>query len=240
MPRPSALTIAVPPGVPALPQASPYPHPLWFDWLGEEVMTPYFQKLQERIAQAQRQDNVYPPARERYAALRQSPLDVKVVILGQDPYHGPGQANGLAFSVEPGVRVPPSLANIYRELEAEGFGPAGVRNGCLRAWANQGVLLLNTVLTVSEGRPGSHRGWGWETFTDAVLRELSQRRTGLVFLLWGKDAARKAAQVDTQRHLLLTSPHPSPYSAHSGFLGNGHFRKANTWLEQHGKTPIRW
>lgn len=219
-----------------------YPHPLWFEWLAEAVEDPAFQLLQARLKKEDRDPaiRVFPPARERYAALRLSPLDVKVVVLGQDPYHGAGQAHGLAFSVRPDVRIPPSLMNIYKEVEAEGLGPAAGRNGCLQAWADQGVLLLNNVLTVREGQAGSHRGLGWEGFTDTVVRRLNERREGLVFLLWGKDAATKAHAVDKQRHLVLTSPHPSPFSAHSGFLGNGHFKQANQWLELHDQAPIVW
>ncbi len=224
------------------PSSAGYPHQLWFQWLADAVVAKDFQVLTQRLKTEDRKSSVrvFPPARERYAALRQSPLDVKVVILGQDPYHGVGQAHGLAFSVRPNVRVPPSLVNIYKEIEAEGFRPAAGRNGCLQAWADQGVLLLNNVLTVREGQPGSHRGMGWEGFTDAIVRELNDRREHLVFLLWGKDAATKAQAVDQQKHLVLTSPHPSPFSAHSGFFGNGHFQQANKWLEIHGLSPIEW
>lgn len=238
--RPSVSVPTIPANAPALPERPPYPHPLWFEWLAEEINQPYFKALSEKVRQAQQQGQVYPPPRDRYAALRLSPLDVKVVILGQDPYHGAGQAHGLAFSVRPGTRIPPSLNNINKELEAEGFGPARDRGGCLQDWAQQGVLLLNTVLTVSAGRPGSHRGWGWERFTDAVMSQVNDRCDAVVFMLWGKDAQRKAVLVDQTRHLVLTSPHPSPYSAHTGFFGNNHFRQANEWLQKHGKAPIKW
>lgn len=242
---PPGVSVAMPApasGSPPEMAVSAYPHPLWFEWLADAVAAPEFQLLQSRLKKEDKHPGVqvFPPARERYAALRLSPLEVKVVILGQDPYHGAGQAHGLAFSVRPGVRVPPSLVNIYKEIEAEGLRPAAGRDGCLQGWANQGVLLLNNVLTVRNGQAGSHRGMGWEGFTDAVIQRLNDRREGLVFLLWGKDAATKAQVVDPNRHLVLTSPHPSPFSARSGFLGNGHFVQANQWLEQHGQSPIAW
>lgn len=227
-------------GLPRLPDATPYPHPQWFEWLGPELTKPYFKQLLDRLRAADRAGEVYPPPRDRYAALRLPPADVRVVVLGQDPYHGPGQAHGLAFSVRPGVKIPPSLANVYREIEREGLGVAAGRDGCLTPWTQQGVLLLNNVLTVAAGAPGSHRGWGWERFTDAIVSSLNARREGLVFLLWGRDAATKADRVDRARHLVLTSPHPSPYSANSGFFGNDHFRRANEWLAKRGEAPIRW
>ena len=248
MPRPQRLPTAespdltsfpVPEAAP-LPDQTPYPHPTWFQWLGSEVSQPYFQQLQARVQQASKATTVFPPVRDRYNALKLSPENVRVVILGQDPYHGPNQAHGLSFSVRPGVRIPPSLANIYKELEQEGFAPAAGRTGSLEGWASQGVLLLNNVLTVEAGKPGSHRQWGWERFTDAIVALLNTRREGLVFLLWGKDAATKAARVDRSRHLVLTSPHPSPYSANTGFFGNGHFRQANDWLRDHGHPEIDW
>lgn len=217
-----------------------YPHPLWFQWLADEVNEPYFKELVVKVQAEAKKGDVYPPAGDRYNALKMSPLDVRVVILGQDPYHGAGQAHGLAFSVRPGIKIPPSLRNIYQEIEAEGLAPAQGRDGCLQAWHDQGVLLLNNVLSVGAGQPGSHRGLGWERFTDAVVKELNEKRSGLVFLLWGRDAATKAAHVDTKKHLVLKSPHPSPYSASTGFLGNGHFRAANDWLKEGNLPPIRW
>lgn len=219
---------------------TPQVHPLWFQWLAEHVQQPYFPALVQRVHEASRAGPVYPPETERYAALALSPEAVRVVILGQDPYHGPGQANGLSFSVRPEVRVPPSLQNIYKEIEQEGFAPAAGRNGDLTPWVHQGVLLLNNVLSVAKGAPRSHAGWGWEHFTDAVVQALNARRQGLVFLLWGKDAATKAANVDPARHLVLKSVHPSPYVAHDGFFGNGHFRKANDYLTAQGLEPIVW
>ena len=164
---------------------------------------------------------------------------VKVVILGQDPYHGEGQAHGLCFSVRPGVAVPPSLQNIYREI-GEDLGVRPPANGNLQAWADQGVLLLNAVLTVERGHASAHQGKGWERFTDRVAQALNAEREHLVFLLWGSYAMKKGSVIDRDRHLVLTAPHPSPLSAHRGFFGCRHFSKANAWLEQHGMQPIRW
>lgn len=216
------------------------PHPLWFEWLNPIVTSPAFQALLARIKEAEQQGAVYPPVAQRYAALTMGPQDVRVVILGQDPYHGPGQAHGWSFSVPEGVRAPPSLQNIYKEIEKEGFAPAAGRSGNLKAWHDQGVLLLNTALSVAANQAGSHRGCGWEAFTDGIVRELSARREGLVFLLWGKAAGEKGALVDRSKHLVLTSAHPSPYSADAGFFGNGHFQAANRYLEQNGHPPIVW
>jgi uracil-DNA glycosylase len=183
---------------------------------------------------------IYPPPAQIFAALDATPFDqVKVVILGQDPYHGPGQAHGLCFSVRPGVPVPPSLQNIFKEIQSD-LGIAAPRHGDLRSWAAQGVLLLNAVLTVERGRAGAHQGMGWEAFTDAVIDRLNREREGLVFLLWGSPAQAKGRLVDRQRHLVLTAPHPSPLSAHRGFLGCRHFSQANAWLAGHGQAPIDW
>ncbi len=183
---------------------------------------------------------IYPPAGKIFAAFDACPFDkVKVVILGQDPYHGPGQANGLCFSVNPGVRMPPSLINIFKEVNADTGAPIP-RDGDLTRWATQGVMLLNATLTVEANRAGSHQGHGWEEFTDAVIRRLSANRNNLVFILWGSYAIRKAALIDASRHLVLTSPHPSPLSAHRGFFGNHHFSRTNAYLEAHGLTPIQW
>lgn len=186
---------------------------------------------------------IYPPRGERLRALELTPLDeVKVVILGQDPYHGRGQAHGLAFSVPRGVRIPPSLANIYKELESDlGLAPPG--HGNLEAWARQGVLLLNNSLTVEEGRAGSHLLLGWEPITDAAITAVAARQEPCVFMLWGSHARKKAHRVPglaEGRHLILTAPHPSPLSAHSGFLGCRHFSKANEFLEAHGRGAIDW
>lgn len=183
---------------------------------------------------------IYPPPAQIFAALDATPFDqVKVVILGQDPYHGPGQAHGLCFSVRPGVPVPPSLQNIFKEIQAD-LGIAPARHGDLRSWAGQGVLLLNAVLTVEHGRAGAHQGQGWEQFTDAVIDRLNREREGLVFLLWGSPAQAKGRLLDRHRHLVLTAPHPSPLSAHRGFLGCRHFSQANAWLVARGQAPIDW
>lgn len=183
---------------------------------------------------------VYPPASRIFAAFDACPFpEVKVVILGQDPYHGPGQANGLSFSVNPGVRFPPSLLNIFKEVSADTGAPLPV-DGDLSRWARQGVLMLNATLTVAANRAGSHQGHGWEQFTDAVIKRLSDRREHLVFILWGSYAIRKSELIDQSRHLILTSPHPSPLSAHRGFFGNHHFSRANAYLQAHGATPIVW
>lgn len=183
---------------------------------------------------------IFPPDDAYFRALDLTPLNrVKVVILGQDPYHGEGQAHGLAFSVQPGVRVPPSLANIYKELRSD-LGLEPPRHGFLEHWAKQGVLLLNSVLTVEMGRAASHQKRGWEPFTDAVVRLVNDRAPPCVFMLWGAHAQRKAAFVDTTRHLVLKSPHPSPLSAHAGFLGCRHFSRANAFLEEHERGAIDW
>lgn len=183
---------------------------------------------------------IYPPGRQMFAALDAVPFEaVKVVILGQDPYHGPGQAHGLSFSVPPGVALPPSLLNIFKELQRD-LGLALPRHGCLQHWAGQGVLLLNAVLSVEAGHAGSHAGRGWEGFTDAVIDALSREREGLVFLLWGSYAQKKGELIDRSRHCVLKAPHPSPLSAHRGFLGCGHFGKANRWLQGRGLAPIDW
>lgn len=183
---------------------------------------------------------IFPPPKQIFAALDATPFDrVKVVILGQDPYHGPGQAHGLCFSVQPGVPVPPSLRNMYVELQRDlDFVPP--RHGCLTHWAEQGVLLLNAVLTVEQSLAGSHQGKGWEGFTDAVIDALNRERDHLVFMLWGSYAQAKGRLIDRNRHLVLKAPHPSPLSAHRGFIGCGHFSAANDYLVKHGMTPVDW
>ena len=183
---------------------------------------------------------IYPPGKQIFSALDQTAFEnVKVVILGQDPYHGPGQAHGLCFSVAPGVQKPPSLQNIYKEIERD-LGIAPSQNGCLLAWAQQGVLLLNAVLTVEHAQAGSHQGKGWELFTDRIVSLLNEQREHLVFMLWGSYAQKKGAIIDRHRHLVLESPHPSPLSAHRGFFGNKHFSSANRYLTEHGVSPINW
>lgn len=183
---------------------------------------------------------IYPPGPDIFNAFDHTPFDkVRVVILGQDPYHGPGQAHGLSFSVQPGVRVPPSLQNIFKEIEGS-LGIPRPAHGCLTSWADQGVLLLNAVLTVEAGQAGSHQKKGWEGFTDAAIEALNRERNGLVFMLWGSHAQKKGQLIDASRHLILRSVHPSPLSAHRGFLGCGHFAEANAYLEAEGEAPIDW
>lgn len=216
-------------------------HSSWLAVLQGEFEQGYMgaldQFLQERIAAGA---TVYPQPDAWFKALESTPFDeVKVVILGQDPYHGPGQAHGLCFSVMPPVAPPPSLVNIYKELLSD-LGLERPSHGCLTSWAEQGVLLLNSVLTVEEGHAGAHQGKGWEQFTDAVIDRVNREREGVVFMLWGAYAQKKGKLVDTARHCVLQAPHPSPLSAHRGFLGCQHFSKANAYLEKQGVKPINW
>lgn len=213
----------------------------WADALGAELTQPYMQSLREFLAAEKRRGReIYPPGPEIFNAYNHTPPDqVRVVILGQDPYHGPGQAHGLCFSVRPGVPVPPSLVNIFKEIESD-LGIAPAPHGCLAYWARQGVLLLNAVLTVTRGQAGSHAKQGWETFTDATVAWLNDNREDLVFFLWGSHAQKKGALLDRQRHRVLSAPHPSPLSAHRGFFGCRHFSQANAWLASHGALPIDW
>ncbi|MGY1519111.1 uracil-DNA glycosylase [Luteimonas sp. A482] len=207
------------------------------DWFAREDMQSLSAFLRQRKAAGVR---IYPPGPRIFAAFEATPFDaVKVVVLGQDPYHGHGQAHGLCFAVPPGVPVPPSLRNMYKELERD-LGIAPPDHGWLMPWARQGVLLLNAVLTVEEGRAGSHQGKGWEGFTDHVVDVLNREREGLVFMLWGSYAQAKGKVIDTQRHRVLRTTHPSPLSAHRGFLGCGHFSAANQYLTRRGVTPIDW
>lgn len=216
----------------------------WKQVLQTEFDKPYFELLTNFVRQEYHTKQVFPPASLIFNAFDSCPFDkVKVVIIGQDPYHNPHQAHGLCFSVQPGVELPPSLVNIYRELEAEFPGQKFLnRNGDLTHWADQGVLLLNATLTVSGGAnmAGSHQGRGWETFTDAVIRRLAEGREGLVYLLWGSYAQRKAAFVDRKRNLVLECAHPSPLSAYRGFFGCGHFKSANDYLAARGLSPVTW
>ncbi|HAI59555.1 MAG TPA: uracil-DNA glycosylase [Xanthomonadaceae bacterium] len=216
-------------------------HPSWAARVGAHLEGADMQALAAFLrAEKAAGKRIHPPGRQMFAALDATPFDdVRVVILGQDPYHGPGQAHGLSFSVPPGVAVPPSLQNIFKEIERD-LGLPVPRHGHLMHWAEQGVLLLNAVLSVEEGQAGSHAGRGWEGFTDAVIAALSREREGLVFLLWGSYAQKKGAVIDRQRHCVLQAPHPSPLSAHRGFLGCGHFGKANRWLRGRGLAPIDW
>lgn len=215
--------------------------PRWKACLEDEFHQPYMDQLRAFLLQRKQQGAViYPPGRKIFNALNSTPFDrVKVVILGQDPYHGPGQAHGLCFSVQDGVAIPPSLVNIYQEIEQD-LGQRPPASGNLQHWAGQGVLLLNAVLTVEQGRAGSHQGKGWEKFTDRVVSELNDGRNNLVFMLWGSYAMKKGAVIDRSRHLVLTAPHPSPLSAHRGFFGCRHFSTANRYLQEHGQQPIHW
>ena len=212
----------------------------WKQHLMPEFDKPYFVNLTNFVRDEYRTKTIYPPAKLIFNAFDQCPFDeVEVVIVGQDPYHEPGQAHGLCFSVNDGVEIPPSLQNIYKEIHDD-LGKPIPRSGNLERWARQGVLLLNATLTVQAHRAGSHQGKGWEEFTDAVIRHLANERENLVFILWGAYAQRKGENIDTNRHLVLKSPHPSPLSAHRGFFGNKHFSKANEYLVAHGKKPIDW
>ena len=212
----------------------------WRKHLQGEFDAPYVAQLVAFVRQEYVQGRVYPPGRLIFNAFDQCPFDrVKVVIIGQDPYHEPGQAQGLCFSVPDGVMIPPSLINIYKEIEDD-LGVKCPPSGDLTRWAQQGVLLLNATLTVREHQAGSHQRKGWEQFTDAVIATLSRERSGLVFLLWGSYAQSKRMLIDTSRHLVLQSPHPSPLSAHRGFFGNHHFSQTNAWLQAHGEQPIQW
>ena len=215
--------------------------PEWQAVLENEFEQPYMQQLKAFLQQQKNQQKViYPHSSNWFHALETTPLsNVKVVILGQDPYHQPGQAHGLCFSVKPGVAIPPSLMNIYKELNND-LGIAPAKHGYLEAWAKQGVLLLNAVLTVEHGQANAHQGKGWEQFTDRVINLVNQQRENVVFMLWGSYAQKKGAAIDNQRHLVLKAPHPSPLSAHRGFLGCKHFSQANDYLQQHGQTPIDW
>lgn len=214
----------------------------WTEALGEEKAQPYFQHILQQVQHERAQGKiVYPPQKEVFSAFALTEFSaVKVVILGQDPYHGPNQAHGLAFSVKPGVAPPPSLVNMYKELAQDIEGFQIPPHGYLIDWAKQGVLLLNTVLTVEQGKAHSHANFGWETFTDKVIAQLNQHRENLVFLLWGSHAQRKGQFIDRRRHCVLTAPHPSPLSAHRGFLGCRHFSQANHYLNAHGIAPIEW
>lgn len=215
--------------------------PSWKQCLATEFQQPYMLELKQFLQSERRAGNrIYPPPALWFRAFELTPFDrVKVVILGQDPYHGPNQAHGLSFSVPPGVPVPPSLVNIFAELHSD-LGVPISRHGHLESWARQGVLLLNSVLTVSHGSAGSHRQRGWERFTDRAIQCLAEQRTGLVFMLWGSYAQKKGQLIDRKRHCVLTAPHPSPLSAYRGFLGSQHFSAANAYLQQHGQTPINW
>lgn len=212
----------------------------WKDLLWEEFEKPYFKELSDFVRSEYKSTIVYPPARLIFNALDSLPVEkVKVVILGQDPYHGPGQAHGLSFSVPDEVKPPPSLINIYKELQTD-LGIKRNDSGNLINWANQGVLLLNSTLTVRAGQAGSHQNKGWESFTDAIIHKLAEKNSGLVFILWGKYAQSKGNFIDEKKHLVLKSAHPSPLSAYNGFFGSKPFSSVNSYLITKGKTPINW
>jgi len=216
-------------------------HPSWQAVLGQEFDQPYMHNLRQFLAQEKAAGKViFPPGAQIFNAFNHTPFDkVRVVIIGQDPYHGPGQAHGLSFSVQPGVKVPPSLVNIYKEIESD-LGICMSGSGDLTPWADQGVLLLNATLTVEQANAGSHQNKGWEQFTDAAIKALNEQCSGLVFVLWGSYAQKKGAVIDPHRHLVLRSPHPSPLSAHRGFFGNHQFSTINNYLIQQGQLPVNW
>lgn len=216
-------------------------HPTWLNELNQEFSKPYFLALKSFLKEEKQNGHViYPKGEAIFSAFDSTPFDkVKVVILGQDPYHGEGQAHGLCFSVNRGIKLPPSLKNIYKELQTDmGFVPPS--HGYLQYWAEQGVLMLNATLTVRANTPGSHQQKGWETFTDEVIRILDERKENLVFILWGKYAQNKSVLINKQKHLVLTAAHPSPFSAHTGFFGSGHFSKTNAYFVEKGIEPIDW
>ena len=216
-------------------------HKSWLNHLDDQFDQPYMTKLRGfLITRKDHHSVIYPPGAQIFNALNSTHFDdVRVVILGQDPYHGPGQAHGLCFSVLPGIRIPPSLSNIYREIESD-LGIAKPAHGYLQSWADQGVLLLNAVLTVERGQAGSHQGKGWEQFTDTIIKLLNDQREGLVFMLWGSYAMKKGAVINQNKHLVLKAPHPSPLSAYRGFLGCRHFSTANQYLQDRQSQPIDW
>lgn len=215
--------------------------PSWYRVLKDEFEKPYFTELSAFVKQEYKNEAVYPPPKYIFRAFDLCPFDkVKVVILGQDPYHGQGQANGLCFAVDHGTALPPSLQNIFKEIESDLGQPLKNKSGDLERWAKQGVLLLNATLTVRARLAGSHQGRGWEEFTDAAIKALSEQREHLVFILWGNYAKQKGAHIDRSKHLVIESPHPSPFSAYNGFFGSKPFSRANAYLEKHGETPIDW
>ncbi|MES9898511.1 MAG: uracil-DNA glycosylase [Sedimenticola sp.] len=216
-------------------------NPGWKRALKGEFEQPYIKQLERFLDdEYSAHKTIYPPRSELFSAFNSTPPEkVRVVIIGQDPYHGEGQAHGLCFSVRPGVRIPPSLRNIFKELHSD-LGISTPEHGYLQSWTDQGVFLLNATLSVEAGAAGSHQKRGWESFTDAVIRHMNDHKEGLVFLLWGSYAQKKGAFIDTERHLVLTAPHPSPLSAHRGFLGCGHFSSINHYLSDKGEKPIDW
>ncbi|GAA5093705.1 uracil-DNA glycosylase [Wohlfahrtiimonas larvae] len=219
-----------------------FPQNSWQNFLQAEFNKTYFNEITQHLLNASQQNiTIYPPDNERYSAYHLTPLDqVKVVILGQDPYHGPHQANGLAFSVHPDVKIPPSLRNIYKELEQDIEGFKAPQHGCLINWAKQGVFLLNTSLTVEASKAGSHAHIGWQTLTDATIQIINQQCKHIVFILWGSHAQKKITLIDETKHCIITSAHPSPLSAYRGFFGSKPFSQANRYLIQHQHKPIDW
>lgn len=221
-------------------KANPELEKSWLNELKNEFEKPYMENLKAFLLEDKKLHQIFPPSQDIFNAFNRTPFDrVRVVILGQDPYHGKGQAHGLSFSVPKGVKPPPSLVNIFKEIHADlGIEPS--KNGDLSKWAEQGVFLLNATLSVRENQAGSHQNKGWEIFTDEVIKTLSSKKTKLVFLLWGKYAQAKAELIDDKKHLVLKAPHPSPFSAHTGFLGCKHFSMVNQYLSTNGVTPIDW
>lgn len=214
--------------------------PSWKEVLKDEFEKSYFQNLAEFVKNEYKSNTVFPPGKQIFSAFNHTPFDeVKVVIIGQDPYHGAGQAHGLSFSVPEGIPQPPSLKNIFKELESD-LGIIPAQNGNLERWAKQGVLLLNATLTVRASQAGSHQNRGWEEFTDAAIRKLSEEKEHLVFILWGAYAQKKGSMIDTTKHFIIRSPHPSPFSAYNGFFGSKPFSKANSYLKSVGKKEISW
>jgi uracil-DNA glycosylase len=213
----------------------------WTDILKEEKEKEYFKKVLNFSNEERKTKKIFPPADKVFNAFKLTPFEnIKVVILGQDPYHGQGQAEGLCFSVQPGVKLPPSLKNIYKEIESDLKIKMNFESGHLAKWAEQGVFLLNAVLTVEEGKPASHAGKGWEIFTDEVIRKISDNKDGVVFILWGNYAIKKKSLIDEKKHFVLTAPHPSPFSVHTGFFGCKHFSRTNEILKQENIEPIDW
>ena len=212
----------------------------WDEKLEEEMKKEYFLSMLDKIDKEYQTKNIYPPRNKIFNALKTTPFgEIKVVILGQDPYHGKGQAHGLCFSVNKGVAIPPSLKNIYKE-QHDDLGIVQPNHGYLQSWAEQGVLMLNTVLTVEEGKPNSHANYGWQKFTDEIIKIVNTQSSPVVFLLWGRNAISKSKFIDKNKHLVLTSVHPSPLSAYAGFFGCKHFSKCNEFLKNHGIKPINW
>jgi uracil-DNA glycosylase len=223
-----------------LQQKEPNPALEWHDILQAEKLKPYYLQIQEKLAEQRKITIIYPPPRDVFKAIELTPFDAtKVVIIGQDPYHGPNQAHGLSFSVPHGIKPPPSLRNIFKELHRD-LGTTPSSHGNLEHWAKQGVLLLNSVLTVEKEKPGSHTSIGWQAFTDHIISKINQHAKPTVFMLWGAAAKKKNTLITKSKHLVLTAPHPSPLSAHRGFLGCCHFSECNRWLQSQNRQPIDW